>query len=91
MRGPAGPAIDRPSEPFSLRQPRGLAHSEVLEPSEGNMMTLFVGGVLAVTALWLIAGILRDEHRKTRREMREISQLDRDFARVIRQSRPKRH
>ena len=53
-------------------------------------MTLFVGGVLAVTALWLVAGILRDEHRKTQQEMREISQLDRDFARVIRQGRPKR-
>ena len=53
-------------------------------------MTLLLMGALAVAALWFVAGILRTEHRKTQREMREISQLDRDFARVIRQGRPKR-
>ena len=47
-------------------------------------------GVLALAALWLLAGILRNEHRKTQRKMHEIRQLDRDFARVIRQSRIKR-
>lgn len=54
------------------------------------MLTLLLMGTLAVALLWFVGGILRDEHRKTQQEMSEISQLDRDFARVIRQGRPKR-
>lgn len=53
-------------------------------------MTLLLMGALAMAVLWFVSRILRDEHRKTQQEMREINQLDRDFARVIRQSRTKR-
>lgn len=49
---------------------------------------LFFMGALALFALWFVFGILRDEHKKSQREVREIeraTRLDRDFARVVRE------
>lgn len=52
-------------------------------------MLLIFMGLLSFAALWFVSGILRDQHHKTTQEMREIRQLDRDLARVIRQSKPR--
>ena len=51
-------------------------------------MTMALMAILGLAALWFLYGILRDEHRKSQREIRDIERLHRDFARVIRQSKP---
>lgn len=74
---------------FPCRGVRPVPLLVAYDQSKGIGLMLLIG-VLALAALWLLAGILRNEHRKTQRKMHEIRQLDRDFARVIRQSRIKR-